>query len=192
MRSSGYSLLETTVVLSVLITVAAIATPSLLAARDDARARSAANYLASLLHLARLEAVKRQANVALRFEDEGSDVRLTLYADGNGNGVRTLDIEAGVDGVIRPAEGIGQQSPGVRFAMADGIPDVDGDRSGGRDPVRVGRSGMVSFSPVGTSSSGTAYLLGRGRRQFAVRVLGPTARIRVFEYHFPSGEWRER
>lgn len=191
MRSSGYSLLEAMLTLAILLTLAGMATPAFLNARDDARARSAADHVASLLHLARAEALKRHVNVALRFEPDAADFRYAMYVDGNGNGVRTADIDGGVDGVIRPSERIGQQCPGVRFALDEQASAIDEDGTT-TDPVHVGRSRMVSFSPLGASTSGTVYLLGRGRRQFAVRVLGPTGRIRLFEYNFSAAEWRAR
>jgi hypothetical protein len=148
--------------------------------------------MASLVHLARLEALKRHANVALRFEPDEADFQFGLYVDGNGNGVRTADIDAGVDRRIRPMERIDHQCPGVRFALEDGVPDIDGAAAGDAGAIRVGRSRMVSFSPIGASTSGTVYLLGRGKRQFAVRVLGPTGRVRLFEYSFAAEEWRTR
>ncbi len=192
MPSRGHSLVEALVAITVLCLVAAIAAPSVLAARDDARARSAADHVASLLHLARLEALKRHVNVALRFERDASGVRYTMYADGNRNGVRSADIDEGVDRRIRDAERVEQQCPGVRFAIDDHATSVDGEPPSDADAIQLGLSRMVSFSPLGTSSSGTVYLLGRGHRQFAVRVLGPTGRVRTLEYNFSTSAWQPR
>jgi hypothetical protein len=191
MSRAGYSLIELTIVFGLLGTLAAVSMPSLLASRDDARAKSAADHVASLLHLARFEAVKRHVNVALRFGSDGEGVHYAMYVDGNGNGVRTADIDEGTDRPIREVEHIAQQCPGVAFAVEPGIVGIDGDEAP-VDPIHLGRSQMVSFSPGGTSSSGTVFLLGRGRRQFAVRVLGPTGRIRTLEYQFASATWRPR
>ncbi len=191
MSARGFSLLEAMVATAVLCLVAAIAAPSVLAARDDARARSAADYLASLLRLARLEALKRHVNVALRFELDTSGARYALYADGNRNGVRSADIEEGVDRCIRAPERLEQQCPGVRFAIDEQVTAIDGEEPA-TSAIQFGRSRMVSFSPLGTSSSGTVYLLGRGRRQFAVRVLGPTGRIRQLEFNFATATWQSR
>jgi Tfp pilus assembly protein FimT len=162
------------------------------AARDDARARSASDYLASLFHLARIEALKRHVNVALRFEADDSGVRYAMYADGNRNGVRSADIDGGIDRRIREGERVEQHCPGVTFAIDDHARSVDGEAPGTVNPIQFGRSRMVSFSPLGTSSSGTIYLLGRGHRQFAVRVLGPTGRIRTLEYNFAANAWQPR
>jgi type II secretory pathway pseudopilin PulG len=192
MASAGYSVLEALVVVCILCLVAALAAPSAVAARDDARARSAADYVASLLHVARLEALKRHVNVALRFEADGLDVRYAMYADGNHNGVRAADIEAGVDPRIRQPERLEQQCPGVQFAIDEHASSVDGGVPAATDAIQLGRSRMVSFSPLGTSSSGTVYLLGRGHRQFAVRILGPTARVRALEFNFATSVWQPR
>jgi hypothetical protein len=44
-----------------------------------------------------MEAVKRSASVALKFEKEDGDYAYAAYVDGNANGIRTLDIRTGVD-----------------------------------------------------------------------------------------------
>jgi prepilin-type N-terminal cleavage/methylation domain-containing protein len=192
MSSPGHTLVEVLIAITVLCLVAALATPSVLAARDDARARSAADYVASLFHLARLEALKRHVNVAVRFEADGASVRYAMYADGNRNGVRSADIDDGIDPRIRPAERVEQHCPGVTFAIDGDARSVDGEQPPDVSAIQLGRSRMVSFSPLGTSSSGTVYLLGRGHRQFAVRVLGPTGRIRTMEYNFGVSAWQPR
>jgi hypothetical protein len=115
-----------------------------------------------------------------------------MYADGNRNGVRSADIDGGIDRPIRTAERVEQQCPGVTFALDDLARSVDGESPAEASAIQLGRSRMVSFSPFGTSSSGTVYLRGRGHRQFAVRVLGPTGRIRTLEYNFSTASWQPR
>ena len=188
----GHSLVEALVVVTLLTTLAGAATGSLMSARDAARSSSAARWVAAGLHRARMEALKRHVNVAIRFEPSGDDYRLAWYADGNGNGVRTADIDAATDISLGAGGTLGQQFPGVRFGLADGVAAIDEDTAAGEEPVRVGRSRMVSFSPSGTSTSGTLYLQGRGPRQYAVRVLGPTGRIRTFEFVFAIRAWESR
>jgi Tfp pilus assembly protein FimT len=192
MGSRGYSLVEALVGIGILCLVAGMTVPSVLAARDDVRARSAADHVAALLQTTRMEALKRHANVALRFEAEGDDVRYAMYVDGNRNGVRTVDIDDGTDRRIREPERVEQHCPGVVFAIDGNARTVDGDDASGASAIQLGRSRMVSFSPLGTSSTGTVYLLGRGHRQFAVRVLGATGRVRTLEYNFGTGSWQPR
>ncbi len=57
------------------------------------------------------------------------------------------------------------------------------------NPIRFGRSAMVSFSPLGTATPGTFYLAAEGM-QAGVRVTGGTARVRVMVWR--GGAWRER
>ena len=47
------------------------------------------------------------------------------------------------------------------------------------DPVRFGRSDLVSFGPLGTSSSGTVYVNDGAGGLAAITVLGATTRIRI-------------
>ena len=61
--------------------------------------------------------------------------------------------------------------------------------AGERDPIRIGSSQIVTFTPIGTATSGTVYLHGRGVTQYAVRVLGVTGRTRVMRFDPGAGEW---
>ena len=61
------------------------------------------------------------------------------------------------------------------------------------DPVRFGRGDILTFSPLGTASSGTLYLrASRSGEQYAVRVLGVTGRVRVLRFESAAGTWIER
>ena len=48
---------------------------------------------------------------------------------------------------------------------------------------------ILSFSPNGTATSGSVYVVGRDQTQWAVRVLGVTARARVLRYERATGAW---
>jgi hypothetical protein len=193
MRRDAYTVAELLVCAALGLAVAAAGSPALLAARDTARAAGAADYLIGRLHGARMEALRRGRNVAVRFEQDADTWRLAVYADGNGNGVRSEDITTGVDPLMQPAERLADQFAGVSFGLEDGVPTVDPDDAAeSRDPIRVGRSRMISFSPTGTSSTGTVYIRGQGRHQLAVRVLGTTGRVRSLSYDFWTLQWQGR
>jgi Tfp pilus assembly protein FimT len=193
MSRSAFSLVELLLCLGLIVLLGAMTTPGLSAARDAVRADGASNYVAAVLHGARAEALKRRSNVAVRFEADGDRYVMAIYLDGDGNGVLAADISNGTDGALRPREPIDGQFPNVAFGFESGVPDVDGSPSGTNpDPIRLGRSRMLSFSPSGTSSAGTVYLRGPGRRQTAVRVLGATGRIRTLRYDFAAGRWVEQ
>jgi hypothetical protein len=59
----------------------------------------------------------------------------------------------------------------------------------GDDPVRFGRSDLVSFTPVGSASSGTLYVTDRRHALFAVVLFGPTARLRVWRFVPAERRW---
>jgi len=186
--SAGYTLLELLLVTSIVATLAAISVPVTAGALDEVRTAMAARYLEGRIMNARATAVRRSTRVALRFEPVGEDYRVAEYVDGNGNGVRTSDIAAGLDREVAAAELLGSRFTGVTFGLQDGVPDVDGARSGTTDGVRIGASRILTLGSDGTASSGTLYVRGR-RGQFAVRILGATGRTRVLRFHPGTGQW---
>jgi hypothetical protein len=68
----------------------------------------------------------------------------------------------------------------VRVGINEGVPAPPPDSGilDTEDPIRFGRSNILSFSPLGTATPGTFYLAGEGV-QAAVRVTGPSARVRL-------------
>jgi len=176
-------------VLAIVSGVLATALPATISGLDEMRTAMAARYLAGTITSARFDAAQRSACVALRFEPVGSDHTFAAYTDGNGNGVRTADIADGTDPPLRTAERLAVRFTDVRFALAAGVPDLDGNReTADTDGVRIGTPKILTMSPDGTATSGTLYLRGR-RSQYAVRVLGATGRTRVFRFHGGTGAW---
>lgn len=185
----GISLVEVLFTVAILATVTAFAVPLTNDAREELRTRSAVRYIEARIMNARMEAVKRSAFVALRFESAATDYVYRTYRDGNGNGVRTLDIELGIDAPLTSGERVGDNFPGVTFGLADRIPDLGGTLD--REGVRIGTSRILTMTPMGTATSGTLYLRGR-RGQYAIRVLGATGRTRVLQYDVGSRQWAAR
>ena len=161
---------------------------------DRARLASAAGELGRRMVAARWQAVAGGRSVGLRFEPEGEGWMVATYIDGDGDGIRAADIAAGRDrpagAPFRPADGRG----GVRFGIPAGryprVPPSRGLLAGGQDPIRFGRSDIVSFSPLGDATAGTAYLTDDSGRMAAVVVFGATARVRVLRYDARTGAWR--
>ncbi len=60
------------------------------------------------------------------------------------------------------------------------------------DPVRLGSANTLTFSPLGTATSGTIFFRSRTGRQYAVRVLGATGRTRVLEFRHETKSWTAR
>lgn len=176
----GYTLIEILFVVSLIAIVSAIAAPQSLATVDRARAAAAARYLASRMAMARSYAVMRSAHVALWFDQGGSDISFQMFVDGNRNGVRTSDIASRVDRPLDAPARLSDLFSGVAIAVAG---------AAGSDPVRIGSSNLLSFTPLGTATSGTIYVRGRDGSQFAIRVLGATGRTRVQRYVPRTRTW---
>ena len=188
----GFTILELLFVLAIAGTLTTIAVPQGLRALDDFRTRAAARYLAQRLVDARLGAIKRSLAHGLRFETATPDYHITSVIDGNANGLRTTDIQRGIDRTMTTPEPIGTHFQNVVFGILDGVPDADGQPANGTDGVRVGVSKLLAMNPDGTSSSGTLYLRGRDRAQYAVRVLGVTGRVRVLKFDHVRRRWMDQ
>jgi len=131
--------------------------------------------------LARANAVRRSAVIALRFEPTGRGVGFSVVLDGNGNGVRTVDIQASIDRVIDGPILISDLFPGVAIGLVPQAPAPEA--------VQLGGTSILSFTPSGTATSGSIYLRGKDGTQWAVRVLGVTARTRVLRFQAATRQW---
>jgi hypothetical protein len=131
--------------------------------------------------LARARAVGRSTMVALRFEEGPRGTSFSVVEDGNGDGVRTRDIDQRIDRVIEAPVLLVDLFPGAAIGLAPGTPAADA--------VALGGTTILSFSPNGTATSGSVYVVGRDRTQWVVRVLGVTARARVLRYERATNGW---
>ena len=159
--------------------LAAAAVPQLITGLERMRALGAARYLAGRLALARSQAVTRSANVAVLLEADGDTFTCAMFADGNGNGVRTSDIATGVDPQIAERIRLSALFPRVELLLNDPADTASRDTAA-----------LMSFSPIGTASSRTLYLRTTDS-QYAVRVLGATGRTRVLRYVPSTRAWIE-
>ncbi|HEX5107773.1 MAG TPA: GspH/FimT family pseudopilin [Vicinamibacterales bacterium] len=180
--AGGYTLVEVMFVAGLIAVIVATAVPQLTVGIERARARAAARYLAGQMIAARTQAVGRAAAVALRFQRDALGVTLTLVLDGNRNGVRMRDIESGLDRQMQASTRLDQLFPGVR---------IDAPADSGDSAVQLGGTDILSFTPDGTSTSGTVQILGRDGSRFAVRVFGVTGRVRVLQFDDRSRGWME-
>jgi type II secretory pathway pseudopilin PulG len=186
----GYSMLELVFVLAVIATLTGVAVPNLTAALDEHRTAAAARYLAARIQRTRIEAVKRSANTAIQFVQAGAGYTYSVYVDGNGDGVRTQDIADGIDERLGVVEGLGDNFPGVDIGVIPALPAIEtGGPPPGTTPIRLGVGNLLSYSPTGSSSSGTVYLHGQKGTQYAIRILGDTGRARILEFDRRRRKW---
>ena len=183
----GFSVIELLFAAGLVATLSGVAMPLLLRTLDDYRAAGAARYIASRLQRARMEAVLRSTNVAVRFSTSGE---FATYVDGNDNGVLSADIRDGSDPRLGAAERISSSISGVEFGVLAGLPPVEsGAAPPGSDPIHLGASDAASFTPLGTSSSGSIYLRS-GSRQVVVRIYGDTGKVRILRFDEGPRQWR--
>ena len=147
-----------------------------------------------LLRSARSAAISQGRNLGLVFERSGAGWRYTLYADGDGDGIRTSDILSGTDVPLGSPVKLADRWSGVDFGFLPlprvrRIPPGTGWLPSLADPVQFGSSDIVSFSPRGDASSGTLYLTDSRSQMTAIVLFGPTARVRVYRYDVSLEEW---
>lgn len=189
--SAGYSLVELLVVVAIVVALLIAAIPTLDRAADTADAAAAARYLAAVVARARLDAVRRQRTVAVRFST-GTPRVFSVVVDGDGDGVNAADIASGTDRITRADDRIEDHFPRARLGIGGPVTGIDGGSAltAGDDPVRFGAGDTISLTAMGTATSGTAYLTSRAGVQFAVRLSGITGRTRVLRYDHGQASWR--
>jgi hypothetical protein len=187
----GYSVLELMFVGTISLTLGAVATPQVLRSVNDLRAAGAVRYLATKLQQTRMESVSRSSDVGWQFVPTDRGYSYSLYVDGNGNGIRTSEIRSGVDSQIVPVEQLSDQFAGVDFGAIPDLPPVDaGGTPPGDDPIRLGSSSILTFTPLGSSSSGSLYVRGPQNVQYALRILGETGKVRILKFDPGARQWK--
>ncbi len=192
----GITLVELLVVVALAGLLLAIGLPRLFAAAGGVTVRLAADEVMMALRETRIVGLRLGTYVGVKFRTAADGtVTYTLHRDGDGDGIRTADIESGVD----PALGLPRQlqhfGATVRFGFPPGPPPRDpGDPSRRLDrlddPIRFNRSDIASFSPLEGATPGTVYLTDGARRLAAVRVTGRTGRVRILVYDPDRQTWR--
>jgi hypothetical protein len=184
------SLLDTMFALTLFATLSSVAVAHTLGSLDDMRAVAAARYVSSRLQQTRIEAIVRGHRAALRFDQIANGYAYRSFVDGNRNGVLSADIQSGMDRPIGPSDALGQRFAGVEFGAIPGLPSVDpASPPPGTDPIRTGSSDMVTFTPTGTATSGSLYILGRNQIQLVVRIFGQTGKTRVLRFNSRTQQW---
>ena len=192
----GFSLLDLLVTLVVIAIAAALGVPELFRSSERLRLALGAGEIASSLRMARLYALRHSANVAIKFATAADGVvTYALFRDDDGDGVRTADIEGGVDPQVEPWRPLDNLGRGVGFGFPPGAlpPDPTTGRpiGGSRDdPIRFNSSNLASFSAAGTSTPGSLYLTDGRRGLIVVRVTNRSGRVRTLRWEAELAAWR--
>ncbi len=179
---SGYSLVEIMVVLGLATVMMSAAIPRAAMTLHEYRLKGAAIFLRGFLRQARSRAAAESRYVGVVFEQERGGPVFTVHGDGNANGIRRRDIRDGIDAKLREPYRLNETFPGVRYGsepIGAGVPFLPG--------LRIGRSKILSFSPLGSSTTGTLFLSNQYGVVYAVVVYGATGRVRIARYR--GGRW---
>lgn len=195
-KQAGYHLIELLIALAITGLIATVSVPPLLRFSARLRVELAAAEVASTLRVARSFAIRHNANVGLKFRI-GADgaVRWALYRDADGDGVRTADIDAGVDPPVLAEQRLAHFGRAVRFGFPPGRAPRDPSNprrrlTGLDDPIRFNQSDIASFSHLGTSTPGSVYITDGVRQLSAVRVLNTTGKVTRLLYDVERERWR--
>jgi type II secretory pathway pseudopilin PulG len=191
-EARGYTLLETLVSTALCSALAALSLPIVGGSLERERAMVGARVLAGQLQRARFEALKRARAVAVRLDVIGNRTAFQLFADGDDDGVRQSDVDAGIDPPLAPLEYLDQHARDISLRVNQVVVDPAGagEIQPGADPLRIGNTALLSFSPFGSATSGTLYVAGLRGPQFAVRVFGATGRVRLMTFDRQARQWR--
>lgn len=192
----GFQLVELLVVLALIGLMAVMTVPSFLRISGQWRMRSAAQEVVGVMRLARSHAVRRCANVAVKFRPRAEGhATYALYRDSDGDGVLNRDIDLGIDPMVAPPQRLELIGSQVRFGFPPGrlARDPASPRKfvrNGDDPIRFNNSNLASFGPLGTATPGTVFLTDGQSGLAAVRVTGRTGRVKVVVYDFEEEVWK--
>jgi Tfp pilus assembly protein FimT len=187
----GAALIDIIVAVALSVVMAAIAVPVIGGTLNRERTIVGAQYLAGQLMRARLDSLKRGRSVAVRIEIVSGRTQFQLFTDGNGNGVLQRDIDRGIDLPLTNQEWLDDQARDIALRVNQTITDVAGSATlnAGDDPLRIGNTSLLTFSPLGSATSGTLYVAAHRGPQMAIRVFGATGRVRVLMFDAQSRQW---
>lgn len=190
-EARGAALIDIIVATSLCFLMAAIAVPVIGGTLDRERTIIGTRYLAGQLQRARLESLKRARSVAVRIELMGERTALRLFTDGNGNGVLQRDIDRGIDLPLTPLVWLEDEARDISLRINQEVTEVSGSATlaPGDDPLRIGNTSLLTFSPAGGATSGTLYVAAQRGPQMAIRVFGATGRVRVLMFDARTRQW---
>lgn len=187
----GIALVDVLAAVGISLVMAGVAVPVIGGTLEREHTVIGTQYLSAHVQRARLESLKRAAAVAVRLEVLDGRTSVQLFFDGNGNGVLQKDIDRHLDPALTIAEWLDDHARGVTLQINQPIADVAGgpDLAAGDNPLRIGNSSLVSFSPLGSATSGTLYVAARQGPQMAIRIYGATGRVRVLMFDAQARQW---
>ncbi len=189
----GFSLIETMAVLAMVGLALAVALPNLGEFQRKSDLVRLARQIAADALRCRMEALTSCRNVGLVFGDVDERSYYVMVADGDDDGVSRADFIRGVDKALGPKVWVHFLSRGARLGVPSGwkVPDPSGGGTLDERGLRVGSSGIMSFSRTGGATPSSVYFNDGWERMLVVRVNGDLGRIRALQWCRGWKEWRE-
>jgi len=154
-KKNGFSLVELLVVIAMIAVVSAIVTPHIIGWRSSAKLRGAVGNLKSDLEMAKINAIKENNYVVVKFDSNGYEV----FVDKSDDRLRDAD-----EPILRNRE----LPAGVAFDLSHDNWTFTSNRTG--------------FNSRGTADNGTAVLINTRGEQSNI-VVSTLGRIRVEKIH---------
>jgi len=194
MRSRGFSLVELLLVLSLILLALALTLPAAARMLASSRMSAAALQLAAAFGETRWKSVATGRNHGLWFRRDSAGWYWLEVRDENANGLRSAELRRGTDAIVGGPYRLEHSVEHVRvglppLASIPAIPPRSGSLTRLADPIRFGRSDLISFSALGRSSSGTLFITDGKKGLVALVLYGPTARVRVWRYEQQLDRW---
>ncbi|REJ99619.1 MAG: hypothetical protein DWQ36_25180 [Acidobacteria bacterium] len=191
---AGYTLIEVVLGAALVATILTLVVPPLWRWSARLRLELVCSEVVTGLRQAQFHAFTHSQFVGLKYWTQSQPVRWGVYRDGDGDGVLTADIRRGHDPPVRLHGAQGRLGASVWFGFPLGLRPRDPGDPGRyldrlHDPIRFGRSDLVVFNHLGTSSPGTLYLT-NGWDLAAVRVTNRSGRVRILHYDRHREVWR--
>src|SRR5262245_63264661 len=122
MHERGRTLLEMVFTVLILMSLLALGLPGLRAYSGQAELLGAAEIFKQQCRLARSVATSTGRQTAIRFEQGADGPYISVYRDGNNNGVLAADIQRGTDVRISGPHRLTTPAASVRIAILPGTP----------------------------------------------------------------------
>jgi len=193
-KSRGMSVAELLTVIAIIGVMVSVSVPAFSNLRRRNAVRAAVGEIRGVIHLTRARAVSRGSNAAVRFRQDGDEWVYLIYDDGDGDGVRNVDIERGIDPLASGPHRVLDKQTTVRIALPEfplRDPDTNRVLPADASPVRFNRSKLCSFSPRGSGTSGSVFLTDGREMVAVVRIFGPTARVRMMLFDSQTNRWKK-
>ena len=194
-RMAGFSLVEWIVILAIVGLLTSLTLPNLFRLTRSLRVDLAARELQGVLRLARSQAIRQNTKVGIKFRgDDQGRYSFTLYRDGDGDGVRSRDIDQGVDPPLSPPRQLVHLGQRIRLGFPAGPAPRDPGNPSRRltrleDPIRFNRSDIASFNHLGASTPGSLYVTDGLHFLSVVRVFGRTGKVKIMRYDVVTETW---